>query len=168
MSDQKDTTLKPVPKFPDREVSTLAQTYDFPNVLKDIGDHSGRDVVTVITGGFRQVEMLSEHWLSDEIVEQPAMFAIQARNQIFFSGQNISVLNDAVSFNGVSLPPSNPSAAEYFAQVGKQVFIHFKCALLNPDSAAARTYRDDPKKAPVFGNANKPIYAVWQTSMILQ
>jgi hypothetical protein len=150
------------PEFPERTSEPLVQTYPMSNVVKDAGSQSGRDVLTIINGGNQQISMLSEHWLSDTPVDAPPLFVIQARNQIQFGGQTISVINDALTYAGKSLAPSNPTATEYFAQVGKQVFIKFSCALVKEGSAAWTTYR-----AAKFGNLDKPLYVVRQTSFIL-
>lgn len=150
------------PVFPEKASESLTATYALPHVLKAVDSQSGRDVLTVINGGNQQVSMLAEHWLSDEEVASPALFVIQGRNQISFAGQAISVINDAVTFNGKTLAASNPTATEYFAQVGKPVFTSFKCSLVDPNSAVGRTYRGQK-----FNNSTKPLYVIRQTSFIM-
>lgn len=155
------------PPFPEKTAETGVSTYSMPNVLKSVDSTSGRDVLTIINGGNMQLPMLTEFWFSDDEVPSPKLFVIQARNQIALSGQvkgaqPIGVINDDVTYGGKTISASNPTATEYFAQVGKQVFIFFRCDLVDSRLPVYAKYR-----GPQFGNAGKPLYAVRQTSFIL-
>lgn len=150
------------PPFPDKQSETITATYTLPNVLKAVDSQNGRDVLTIISGGGVQIPILGEHWLFDNPVDAPPIFVVMAQNQIRVAGQTINVINDPVTFNGKTLTPSNPTASQYLAQVGKQVFTSFSCALVDPRTAVYKTYR-----AAKFGNANAPLYAIRQTSIVM-
>jgi hypothetical protein len=142
--------------LPDKATTKVVASFMLPHVLKETASHSGRDVFTVINGGNQQVEITGEHWYSETPVDPPQIFAILSpQNQISIGGKVISVINDPVTFGGKKLLPTNPTATQYFAQVGKQVFLSFKCAPVDPTSEVAKTH-----KRPA-------LYAVRQTSIIL-
>jgi hypothetical protein len=151
-------TKSPPPKpLPPVEQETNTITVKLPNVLKSVDSHNGRDVLNVIQGGSVQVDVLTEYWFSETEAPSPALWPLPARaqNQIAFAGQNISVINDPITYGGKTLAPSNPTASQYFAQVGKQVFLTFSCAPVKPGAFADLTYK------------RKTLFKVTQTSMVL-
>lgn len=172
------------PEFPPVATDKGFYFIDLPNVLKETGSHNGRDVLTIIAGGQHRVEITGEHWLSDEELKRPdGIFApiisklVSPMNQINagLSGGGlslISVLSDAVEYNGKKLLPTNPSASQYLGLVGQKVLIDFKCVLVGPRVGAAiqpavfQTYRD-VTGTKGWKNATKPLYSIHQTSCIL-
>lgn len=154
-------TITP-PAFPEKTAEPNTVSVDLPNVLKGVDSHSGRDVLTIINGGRQQVSMLSEHWLSDDPVPPPPIFAILGRNMVSCGGQPVAVINDGCTINGKLFSATSPTATQYFAQVGKQVFVRFSCDIVKPDSALSTIYR-----GAKFGNLGEPLYAIRQTSFVL-
>lgn len=173
------------PPFPPIATDKGFYFIELPNVLKETGSHNGRDLLTIIHGGQQRVEITGEHWLSDEDVKppDPGLFApvlsklISPMNQINAGIANaglslISVINDAVEYNGKKLLPTNPTASQYLGLVGKKAFISFKCVLIGPrvgaaiQAAAFLTYRD-VTGTKGWKNADKPLYSIHQTWCIL-
>jgi hypothetical protein len=143
------------PSIPAHVVDTVTMTWPVPNILQTASGNSGLDVLTVRSGGNVQTPVSVETWFSETPVAPPAIFKILAQNQVKFAGVSIPVVNDAVTYNGKTLTPSNPTAAQYLAQVGQKVFTAFSCEPISPDSQVFKTYQ------------RTALYAVKQTSIIL-
>jgi hypothetical protein len=147
--------VPPPSDLPAKVTETDTVTVKLPNVLKSVEPHNGRDVLNVITGGGIQADVLTEYWYSETEVASPTLWRVQAQNRIAFAGQNIDVINDAITYGGKTLAPSNPTASDYFAQVGKQVFLHFRCEPVKKGTVIDQTYK------------RKTLFKISQTSMVL-
>lgn len=146
------TLATPTPKTSSAPPLLLSSTetntvsINFPSVLQDAKGDTGADVFTVMNGGLKQITQTTECFESETEVASPPIFRIIATNKIDFGGSTINVLNDPVQFNGKQLAPSNPTASQYMAQRGQQVFTHFSCTPVRPDSQAFLTR----KRATLF------------------
>lgn len=137
-------------------------TFNAPHILRAVSMDGGRETYSVSNGGRIQVSLSVESWLSETPVEPPEVLKFLAQNQIPVGGAVISVLNDAMEYNGKNIAPSNPTASQYLALVGKKVITSpsptkpaFTCTPLNPNNPLLKQY----------GRAT--LYSVKQVSIVL-
>lgn len=122
-------------------------TFTAPNILHTAGELNGQDLLTIRNGGRVQIPLSVETWISETPVESPFVLKFLAFNQIKVAGQVVSVLNDACTYNGKTLAPSNPTASQYLALIGTKILmapapnaLAFTCTPLKPDSALFKLY----------------------------
>lgn len=117
-----ETTPDQLPPLPDPRKTKTPGTWHAPNILTESKD----GVDSIRSGGSRQVEFITETWLSEEEQKpEKEPLQIRAKNSFNIGGATIDVLNDAGTFAGRGLQASTPTASEYLANVGSETIIQF-------------------------------------------
>lgn len=133
----------PIPPLPEPVTMIDELTYAFPALLLAASvDANGFVTKTIRDGQSKQVKFATVTTYSDDEPEPEQPFVIKGLNRIKAGD---FVLNNAINYQGLTLPATSPSADEYLALVGQEVCVAFKIRRDNPLTKARGipTFRKD-------------------------